>query len=74
LKQDQSKRDSILLEVADNGVGLPPGLEQGKSNSLGWVLVQSLAKQLGGQVQVLREGGTTVQISFKGEHKLEAAA
>jgi two-component sensor histidine kinase len=74
LKQSRAEGDSLILEVSDNGVGLPAGFEQQQRSSLGWVLVQSLAKQLGGLVTVRRDQGTIVQVSFPVKSHLEAAA
>jgi two-component system, sensor histidine kinase PdtaS len=62
------------LEVSDNGVGLPEGIELAQHDSFGWVLVQSLAQQLGGGVSVRREHGTAVQLRFPVERKVEAVA
>lgn len=45
----------VTLTVADNGVGLPPGVEQQRPNSLGTRIVAILTAQLGGTVT--RESG-----------------
>ncbi len=74
LTRSRAQREMLVLEVADDGIGLPPGFEHEQRSSLGWVLVQSLAKQLGGQVTVLRERGTMVRISFARNDELEKAA
>jgi two-component sensor histidine kinase len=55
---------SITLEVADDGVGLPPSVELRRVPTLGLRLVESLADQLGGTVELHRSAGTCCQIRF----------
>lgn len=64
LKLHQNSQEEIKLSVQDNGVGLPPGLDCRKTESLGLQLVFLLAKQLNAQIEVLQEGGTTFNLSF----------
>ena len=52
----------VRLRIADNGVGLPPGLDWRKSQSLGLRIVNILARQLMGTVR--REGGAGADFSF----------
>lgn len=52
----------FMLVVQDDGVGLPPDFEL--RQSLGLRLVQALARQLRGELQVDSEAGTTVQITL----------
>jgi two-component sensor histidine kinase len=57
--------DRITLIVADNGVGLPAELDWATTKSLGLQLINILARhQLGGQVEVDRQAGTTFKITF----------
>ncbi|WP_461208312.1 sensor histidine kinase [Desulfocurvus sp. DL9XJH121] len=53
-----------VLELSDDGVGLPPGLDLAQPGSLGLELVGGLVKQVGGTMDVERTGGTryTVRI------------
>ncbi|MCJ2073279.1 GAF domain-containing protein [Methylobacterium sp. J-030] len=47
----EARPDGLVVEVADDGVGLPPGFEVGRaSKSLGMRVVGSLTRQLGGQL------------------------
>ncbi|WP_267356743.1 MULTISPECIES: histidine kinase dimerization/phosphoacceptor domain -containing protein [unclassified Methylobacterium] len=47
----EPRPDMLVVEVADDGVGLPPGFEVGRaSKSLGMRVVGSLTRQLGGQL------------------------
>jgi PAS domain S-box-containing protein len=52
------------LRVADDGVGLPDGLDFRASPGLGLQLVVALTEQLGGTIEVRAEAGTTVEIDF----------
>jgi PAS domain S-box-containing protein len=54
----------ILLGVRDNGAGMAPDLDVATSRTLGLKLVTSLARQLGGAVEIVRGGGTAFQIRF----------
>ncbi|HBG20075.1 MAG TPA: hypothetical protein DDY32_12590 [Desulfobulbaceae bacterium] len=54
----------IRLSVRDNGVGLPVGFEVRQARSLGLRLVQMLAGQLDGAVDVREEGGTVFELVF----------
>lgn len=41
---------AVVVEIADDGVGLPEGLDPFDSNTSGLGLVRSLARQIGGEV------------------------
>ena len=43
---------AVELEVSDNGVGLPPGFDFAKNDSLGVYLVQALTEQIDGELVV----------------------
>ena len=55
----------ICLRVRDNGVGLPAGFDWRQARSLGLRLVQMLAGQLDGAVDVRGEEGTVFEIVFR---------
>lgn len=58
-------RDAYILTVADNGVGLPSGLDWRNCDSLGLSLVMMLGEsQLGGEVSLDRSRGTCFNIRF----------
>ena len=61
------KADGLLeLTVADNGLGLPEGIEDARGGTLGLSLVFSLVEeQLGGTVEVIRSGGTAFRLTFR---------
>ena len=56
--------EAIVLEVADDGVGLPPDLESRDPGTLGLKLVRILTEQIGGTIVVERREGTRFVIRF----------
>ena len=56
--------DQYVLSVSDDGVGFPPGLDFRNTKSLGLQLVMTLTTQLGAEIALTREKGTTFTISF----------
>ena len=66
-------QDRIVLTIADDGVGLPPGLDIHQTETLGHQLVYMLAEKLRGTVDVTRNCGTVFCIAFQarlGEERL----
>jgi PAS domain S-box-containing protein len=61
ISEEQSK---IKMEVEDFGVGLPPNFSFDNTDSLGLSLVETLVKQLDGEMQLSRETGTKFLITF----------
>ncbi len=53
-----------LLTVRDDGVGLAPDYDFSKAESMGMVILNSLAGQIGGKVELVRDGGTEFRVSF----------
>ena len=53
-----------ILEVCDNGVGLPVHMDVAQTESLGLYLVHRLAIQLEGQLEVHNGHGTNFRLSF----------
>jgi len=53
------------LQVADNGVGIPPGVDLNRTDTLGLQLVTNLAGQLGASLEVERAGGTVIMLKFR---------
>ena len=57
--------DRLILEVADDGVGLPAGLDVRSTESLGLQIVNMLVDQLGGRLEVDRKAGTGFRMDFQ---------
>lgn len=60
----QNGGDSLVLEVADDGNGLPPGFDLAATKSLGLNIVQILTQQLAGRLEMQGGGGTISRIVF----------
>jgi PAS domain S-box-containing protein len=54
-----------LLEVSDNGVGLPSKMDPYSPKTLGMQLINNLASQLQGEIDIESTQGTDVKIKFK---------
>ncbi len=63
----------VVVAVSDNGVGLPPDVGLSKGDSLGFQLVTMLTNQLGGTIEVDRNGGTKVRVAFGPPHDADAS-
>lgn len=54
------------LTVSDNGVGIPESVSlDGSGGSLGFRIVNILAKQLDGSMRVVRDHGTSIALTFR---------
>jgi len=56
--------NQVVLVVRDNGIGLPDGLDYRNSSSLGLTLVNSLVRQLDGNIQLVDSAGTEFKVTF----------
>jgi two-component sensor histidine kinase len=54
--------NAIILEVADDGNGLPPGFDVATAKSLGLNIVQILTQQLAGRFEMQGGSGTICRI------------
>jgi two-component sensor histidine kinase len=50
--------------IRDNGNGLPDNFEIARKNSMGLKLVESLTRQLGGEIKFLSNTGCQVQANL----------
>jgi two-component sensor histidine kinase len=60
----KTDRNQLHLSVADNGVGMPPGINIRQTQSLGMHLVCALAEQLAAELTVAGEQGTSFKFTF----------
>ena len=56
----------LLLEVSDNGNGLPPGFDFDKGRTLGLRLIRSLARQLRAEISIFPEEGAKFAVRLPG--------
>jgi two-component sensor histidine kinase len=54
----------LYITVSDNGIGMPSELDPEKAESLGLILIQSLADQLSGQYEFKNTQGTHFSLTF----------
>lgn len=54
----------LELSIADDGCGLPPGMDVTASKTIGLQLVTTLVEQLEGSMQIVSPPGTAVRIRF----------
>ena len=62
LRSDNNNK--FTLTVSDNGIGFPRDLDFRKTETLGLQLVITLVEQLGGTIELYRNGGTEFKIKF----------
>ena len=62
----------IRLRFADDGRGIDEPLSRESVDSLGLGLVRMLTRQLGGQLEMRRERGTTFELSLKNDPEAKA--
>jgi PAS domain S-box-containing protein len=63
LNQNSSKNKFTLI-IKDNGIGFPANLDFRKTESLGLQLVTTLSEQLGGTIELNKNGFTEFKIEF----------
>lgn len=59
--------DEVRLTVQDTGCGLPEGFSITGAKTLGWILVQSLSRQIGATLDLMPGPGTGVTVTFPGD-------
>ena len=61
----RNQNDRVVVEVADDGIGFPEGFDPHQDGSVGYLLMRSLASQLGADLEFDRgEIGVCVRISI----------
>jgi two-component sensor histidine kinase len=56
------QQQGLYLEIADDGIGLPPDHESRRQQSMGIQLMETLVQQLEGAITITGENGTRVSI------------
>jgi two-component system, sensor histidine kinase PdtaS len=64
IRMEKSFTNGIVLDIQDDGIGLPKDFGWQHTQSLGMSLMQGLAKQLDGQFEVINNKGLTVRVKF----------
>jgi two-component sensor histidine kinase/sugar lactone lactonase YvrE len=59
-----AENEHYVLKVQDNGVGLEPGVDLKRINSMGIKLIHTLAKQLKGHLAFVNANGLTFTLTF----------
>ncbi|MFH5883286.1 sensor histidine kinase [Halalkalibaculum sp. DA3122] len=68
LLQSKTVGGKVLLEISDDGVGLPEDTGMDSQKSLGMSLIKKMAKQLSGKLDISSsQEGTTFRLSFDEE-------
>ncbi|MCL5035898.1 MAG: PAS domain S-box protein [Chloroflexi bacterium] len=57
-------KEKFILAIKDDGVGMPANIDYKKTDTLGLQLVKTLAEQLDGNIELIRERGTEFKIEF----------
>ena len=61
----EGKPDTFEVIVADNGLGLPEGIDVDKPDSMGLRVIRTLCEQLKGRLEIASsEAGTTFKLIF----------
>ncbi|WP_413161056.1 PAS domain-containing protein [Capilliphycus salinus ALCB114379] len=65
IKLHQNSDYIVTLTVADDGVGFPTDIDFRQVDSLGMELVCTLINQLEGTIELIRDNGTTFELTFQ---------
>jgi PAS domain S-box-containing protein len=57
----------LVLSVADDGAGMPPGFEVAGATSLGLQIIATLVEQLDAKLEIVGGDGTTFRVTFRRE-------
>lgn len=63
-KKIRIKDDVCIVEYRDNGVGLPEGYDIHNSDGLGWTIINSLVRQLNGELEEIESEGIGFRLTF----------
>ncbi len=63
----RKKSEQVVLQVKDDGIGMPAETDIETVKSFGLRLLSILTEQLDGSLEINRKDGTTITITFPGE-------
>lgn len=72
-EKQSDKTNSYVLQVADDGIGIPPHIEIENTNTLGLQLISMLTNQIQGTMELDRSIGTKFTIRFDVENTATAS-
>lgn len=55
---------SYRLTIADNGIGMPAGLDFRQSRTLGLSMIQGLSRQIQGKLEIIHDTGVKINLLF----------
>jgi PAS domain S-box-containing protein len=61
----ETEDDRVLIVISDNGVGLDTEIDPENPSTLGLTLINSLVKQIDGELEFERDKGTVFKITFR---------
>lgn len=61
---EQTSDEHFVLTSSDNGIGLHPDFNIKQPDSFGFSFIQGLCDEVGGQLEIISYGGTTVRFGF----------
>ncbi|MDO9044874.1 MAG: histidine kinase dimerization/phosphoacceptor domain -containing protein [Methanobacteriaceae archaeon] len=64
IKLSENEHQFVVLEVSDNGMGLPESFDISNINSLGFEIVNTLVRQIAGKLTIQSENGTQIKVEF----------
>jgi len=65
VKFSKKENSTFLLEVIDDGVGLPSDFNKKRTDSLGMRLIHSLTEQIKGVIEIRSNQGTQISVKFQ---------
>lgn len=68
IKLNLKNQEQLFLEYADNGPGLPEGMDITESKSLGFTIIQSIAGQLNASLEISSTNGFKAEIKIPNEY------
>jgi len=65
IKMQHGGNSYVMLEVHDNGIGLPDEISKNSAGTMGMRLMKGLVKQLEGKLSIENQQGVRIRVEFK---------